>query len=150
AHRKEDRYPTALALAADVQRYIAGEPVSACPETLLERAWRWAKKHRRALGRSAAALLVVAAAAFGLYQWREMERRSKQKEEEAAEEIRLAKEREQVKAEEAQRLRELDQARKDAQEFRRLADEARYYAANSNPSGKRSPYFDPKKAEEVG
>jgi serine/threonine protein kinase len=32
ATRKEDRYPSALALADDVQRYVAGEPVSVCPE----------------------------------------------------------------------------------------------------------------------
>ena len=51
ATRKEDRYQTALELAEDVQRFVAGEPVSAYREGFAARAWRWAKRHRKALGR---------------------------------------------------------------------------------------------------
>jgi len=46
AHRKEDRYQTATELAEDVQRFLAGEPVSAHREDALTRAWRWAARRR--------------------------------------------------------------------------------------------------------
>src|SRR5207253_10739429 len=41
ARRKEDRYQTALELADDVQRFVAGEAVSAYREGFVTRAWRW-------------------------------------------------------------------------------------------------------------
>ena len=63
AHAKEDRYQTATELAEDVQRFIAGEPVSAYREGFPARAWRWARRHRKALGRSAAAVLIGSAGA---------------------------------------------------------------------------------------
>ncbi len=47
AHCQEDRYQTALELADDIQRYVAGESVSAYPERFLARVWRWAKRHAR-------------------------------------------------------------------------------------------------------
>jgi serine/threonine protein kinase len=53
ASDRDGRYPTALALAADIERFLDGEPVSAYRETLLERAGRLARRHQ-------AALLVVA------------------------------------------------------------------------------------------
>ena len=40
------RYPTARELAADVARFIDGEPVSAHRETALERAGRWLDRNR--------------------------------------------------------------------------------------------------------
>jgi lipoprotein NlpI len=150
AHRKEDRYPTALALAEDMQRYLAGEPVTAYPEGPLERAWRCAKKHRRAIGRSAAVLLVIGVAAFGFFKWRQLEQQWAEERRQKDEEIRLSKERELKEAQQAQRLKDINQARKDMAEFHRLADEMRYYAANSNPVAERAPYFDPRKAEAVG
>jgi hypothetical protein len=55
-----DRYATALALAADIDHWLADEPVGAYPEPLRLRARRWARKHR-ALVSSAAAVLLVAA-----------------------------------------------------------------------------------------
>src|SRR5262245_27190716 len=55
AHQKEDRYAGALELADDVQRFLAGAPVTAYPEPAWARAWRWCKRRRRALGRSLAA-----------------------------------------------------------------------------------------------
>ncbi len=45
AHRSEDRYPSALELARDVEAYLDREPVSAHPESLLERAGRLLAKH---------------------------------------------------------------------------------------------------------
>ncbi len=54
-----DRYPTAQALAADVEHWLADEPVAAYREPFAARARRWAKRHRTLV--SAAAVLLVAA-----------------------------------------------------------------------------------------
>jgi len=40
------RYESASALAADVERHLANEPVQARPPTLLDHAARWARRHR--------------------------------------------------------------------------------------------------------
>jgi len=47
------RYPTALALADDLRRYLNGEPIDARPAGWKERTWKWARR------RPAAAALVV-------------------------------------------------------------------------------------------
>jgi serine/threonine protein kinase/WD40 repeat protein len=55
------RYPTANALAADVQRYLRDERVEACPPTLGYRLQKYGRKHRAALTMAgmAAALLLL-------------------------------------------------------------------------------------------
>lgn len=45
ATRPEDRYPTAQALAADVDRWLSDEPVSCHRDPLLARLARWARRH---------------------------------------------------------------------------------------------------------
>ncbi len=40
------RYESASALAADVERYLADEPIEARPPTLADRAAKWARRHR--------------------------------------------------------------------------------------------------------
>jgi len=62
ARQPEDRYPTARALALDIEHWLADEPVSAWPEPVVVRAQRWARRHR-ALVASAAATLLVATVA---------------------------------------------------------------------------------------
>src|SRR5579884_303504 len=57
ALRPEDRYTTALALAADIEHWLADEPVSVYRNTLPERMGRWARRHRAT---------VIAAASVGL------------------------------------------------------------------------------------
>jgi tetratricopeptide (TPR) repeat protein len=54
-----DRYPTALALAQDLEHWLADEPVGAYRDPLSARAGRWARKHRTPVTTAAAALLVA-------------------------------------------------------------------------------------------
>lgn len=46
ALRPENRYSSAVELAADVDRWMADEPVSACSESLRTRLARWSRRHR--------------------------------------------------------------------------------------------------------
>ncbi len=50
AVRPEDRYPTVRALAEDLEHWLAGEPVSAYPEWIGKRAWRWGNRHPWVVG----------------------------------------------------------------------------------------------------
>jgi tetratricopeptide (TPR) repeat protein len=129
AQRREDRYQTALELGEDIQRFVAGEPVSAYPEGLAARAWRWARRHRKVLGRSASAALLVGLVSFGLLKIQQVERHRQ----------------EALRA--VAHLREQDQARTDLDRFRGLMDEARYYAATTDAVSEHAPYFDPRKGE---
>jgi len=52
------RYATAAALAADVERWLADEPVSAYRDPLPERARRWAKRNRTLVAAAAVAVLI--------------------------------------------------------------------------------------------
>src|SRR5262245_4576423 len=67
------RYETANGFAADVQRYLADEPVLACPPSTL---YRWGKfaRRRRAGLLTAAGLLLVALLAAGGVGWAWWER----------------------------------------------------------------------------
>jgi eukaryotic-like serine/threonine-protein kinase len=49
AAAREDRYADVPAVSADVDRFLAGEPVEASPETAIDRAARFARKHRAAI-----------------------------------------------------------------------------------------------------
>ncbi|HTW95236.1 MAG TPA: tetratricopeptide repeat protein [Tepidisphaeraceae bacterium] len=117
ATRKEDRYTSAMDLAQDVERYLAGEPVSAWRESFIARTWRWARRHRLALQRTAAAVIVI----VGLIILRGAIRQ-------------------------AEILRAREQARSQIQAFDNLSEEARYFAASSDPTAEHAPYFDPAKA----
>jgi eukaryotic-like serine/threonine-protein kinase len=63
--RKEQRYPSAAELAQEVQRYLADQPVLACPEPWTGRAARWSRKHRGAVI-TAAALLITSTIALAV------------------------------------------------------------------------------------
>lgn len=58
------RYQTANALAADLERYLAGEPVEAGPPSASYRLSKFARKHRAAIGTAAAFLLLLTGAAI--------------------------------------------------------------------------------------
>ena len=57
AARPEDRYASARALADDLTKWLADEPVGAYREPFAERARRWVKRNRTAVTGAAAALL---------------------------------------------------------------------------------------------
>jgi serine/threonine-protein kinase len=60
APRPQDRYGSAKALAADVERWLADEPVGAYREPLPARLGRWSRRHRASVMSAAAALAVLA------------------------------------------------------------------------------------------
>jgi tetratricopeptide (TPR) repeat protein len=62
------RYQTANDLARDIQRHLADEPIEARPPTLLDRAARWARRHKP-LVRSTAVLLLAAVIATVVVAW---------------------------------------------------------------------------------
>ncbi len=65
------RYGSAQALADDIERYLAGQPVLAYPDSLRYRSAKFLRRHR--LGSAAAAvalLLVLAAGTVAAWQWR--------------------------------------------------------------------------------
>jgi serine/threonine-protein kinase len=65
ALRPEHRYPSARALADDIEHWLADEPVTAYRERWLARLARWARRHRPLVA-SAAALLQTAVLALAV------------------------------------------------------------------------------------
>jgi serine/threonine-protein kinase len=61
ARRPDDRYADPLALAQDLDRWLAGEPVSAWREPLSVRSWRWMNRHRTWTVAAATGLVVALA-----------------------------------------------------------------------------------------
>ncbi len=118
SRRKQDRYAGAATLAEDVQRYLAGEPTSVYREGPVARSWRWCKRHRRAVERTAAAVLIVAVAAVAGLALRE-----------------------------ATQVRQREQARAQMAEFHRLSDQAHFFAASMLPDDDHTPYYDVHEAE---
>jgi serine/threonine-protein kinase len=53
------RYPTALELAADVEHWLADEPVSACREPWMARSRRWMRRHRTLVSTAVGALIIA-------------------------------------------------------------------------------------------
>src|SRR5262249_27634021 len=66
------RYQTAAALAADVRRFLAGQPITARPVGRLERLGRWCRRNPVIAGLTAAAavLLLATLAATSIGYWK--------------------------------------------------------------------------------
>jgi serine/threonine protein kinase len=66
ALRPEDRYATALELAADVERWLSDEPVSCYRDPLFARLARWARRHPARVATAVSLLLAGTLAAAGV------------------------------------------------------------------------------------
>ena len=75
AKRPDERYATVAALAADLERHLAGEPIEARGVVAWRRALRFVARHRVAAGATAAiAVALVAGTAVALWQANEARR----------------------------------------------------------------------------
>jgi serine/threonine-protein kinase len=99
------RYPSAGALADDLRRFLAGEPIVARPVGYGERLWRWCKRNPRVAGLTAAVIGLVLIGVIGLTvaaamlknerdQTEEARKEAVKNEEEARKQEGIAKERE--------------------------------------------------------
>jgi eukaryotic-like serine/threonine-protein kinase len=61
-----ERYPSAEALADDLQRYVSGEPVEAHPDRLAYRLGKFVLRHRAGVPTAVAVVLVMAAMGYAL------------------------------------------------------------------------------------
>jgi WD40 repeat protein/tRNA A-37 threonylcarbamoyl transferase component Bud32 len=69
ALRSEDRYPSAQALADDLERWLGDEPMLAYRDGLVTRLWRWGRRHKALAAGITTALAITVAA---LIAWREI------------------------------------------------------------------------------
>jgi tetratricopeptide (TPR) repeat protein len=67
------RYQTADGFARDVQRYLADEPVLACPPSAAYRLRKFARRNRAAVLTAAGVLALVLVAGAGLWSWQHQE-----------------------------------------------------------------------------
>jgi tetratricopeptide (TPR) repeat protein/tRNA A-37 threonylcarbamoyl transferase component Bud32 len=115
------RYPTAKALAADLQAWLRDEPVSALPERLTDRCLRQVRRHAGIVATAGVALPVVAAAvvAAGVL-WNQRDRYHR---------IADEKQRYAARAEEAEKLAKQQSQRADA----RFEDAVNTFEAIAEP-----------------
>jgi eukaryotic-like serine/threonine-protein kinase len=86
ALQPEDRYGSALELAADVRRWLADEPVSAYREPRLARCGRWMRQHKTVVAAATAALfaaVLLGSAAAVLLERQRVERQAERDRQEA-------------------------------------------------------------------
>jgi len=120
------RYASALALAGDLHRYLANEPIMARPGGTWERMFKWAKR-RPAVAALLAVVVLVTTAGFGglAIAWREAETARDQAvaERQKAEEARKTEEEHRKEAEEAQKQADAARQAEAAQkrQFQRLS-----------------------------
>lgn len=96
------RYPTAGALAEDLERFCRDEPILARPATALEKIWRWARRNPAVASLAVAAFLFLMLGFAGVvWQWRRAERTAERetREHQRAETHALAEARQRQRAE---------------------------------------------------
>lgn len=72
ARDPQARYPTARALADDLQRYLEGRPVQARPLNMARKVWRWGRREPWLAGLAASFAIALVAGLVGVaWQWRE-------------------------------------------------------------------------------
>ncbi len=64
--KREERYPTALDLAKDVRRYLADEPVEACPPSAWYRLGKFVRRRRGMVAAAAVIVTLLVVAVIGL------------------------------------------------------------------------------------
>ena len=158
---KQERYASAQTLAQDIQRYLAGEPVTAYRETLAERAWRWIRKHRVGLGRAAVVALIVGLVASG--SWLLMEAEAKRQEDlrqkdleaqailaKAAADKDVADRKNKALAEENLRQERIKRAQEDLKKLHQLAEEMQFFNVMYDNSADKEPLYGSAEAEARG
>jgi WD40 repeat protein len=113
--RPTRRYPSALALAGDLENWLAGKPIAARPVGQMERLWLWCRR-KPALAATLAAAAVLLLAAGGLFVYSLVVGRRAS---EAQEQRRIEEEEKNRKDEEARQEREARQAQDYRNDMRR-------------------------------
>jgi formylglycine-generating enzyme required for sulfatase activity/tRNA A-37 threonylcarbamoyl transferase component Bud32 len=109
--RPQDRYGSPKELAADVERWLADEPVSAWREPLLVRLRRWGRRHQTLVTSSGVLCVTLVAALFVGYLVVSQEQRAKlrERDQRLLEQQEKLRERDQRLLEQREKLRERDQ-----------------------------------------
>ena len=72
----DNRYQAAQSMRTDLSNWLAGEPVSAYPESFTEQIWKWPGRHRMAASGIAGAL-IIALISFAGFSWFQGEQNEK-------------------------------------------------------------------------
>jgi eukaryotic-like serine/threonine-protein kinase len=64
--KAQDRYASAQEFGEDIQRFLEGRTVLACPDTALQRTLKWARRNRSMVGATAALLAILIVAVVGV------------------------------------------------------------------------------------
>lgn len=138
AHKAESRYASAQALLRDVRAILELRPVTACPDTIFDKAARLVRRHGSLVGTIAAALVLLSIGASVAF-WRlesEAQATARQKEK-ALEEARLREEAEKEKWRALEEKRKEEKARRKAEEATKSAQRRELDLANKLASSTR-------------
>ena len=116
---RERRYPSAQALADDLQRFLDSRPVEATPPSALYRARKFAVRNRVLVGAAGAVFVALGAGlAFATYGLIEARRESELKEQQRARAVEAEREQSRLRAEAEQALAQAESRRQEAEAAR--------------------------------